>query len=80
MEARGFKDNTDAVDEIYQKSVQIILSNFEGNDKNYFKLLDEKMNPEFLVKLLSQRLNALKISKKEDFEAYVEKLTEPQKN
>ena len=56
---RRFKTKADSVDEIYQKSVQIILSNFEGNDENYFKLLDEKLDPQFLTKLLSNRLKAI---------------------
>lgn len=40
------------LEEIYLKSVQIILSNFEGNDISTYRTLESKLDPKFLVNIL----------------------------
>lgn len=42
-EDRGFKGDKSHVEKIYEKSLKIILSNFEGNDQKTFELLDSKL-------------------------------------
>ena len=44
---------------IYQMSIQIILSNFEGNDAELFKAFDNKMDTDFLIKRLQEKLKNL---------------------
>ena len=45
---------------IYQMSIQIILSNFEGNDAELFKALDNKIDTDFLIKRLQEKSDGLK--------------------
>lgn len=49
---RGLDKDTGPLNEIFQKFVQIILSNFEGNDPDYFMSLDKKLDPNFLIVIL----------------------------
>lgn len=49
---RGLDKDMAPLNEIFQKFVQIILSNFEGNDPNYFMSLDKKLDPNFLIVIL----------------------------
>lgn len=64
-------------DEIFQKCVQIILSNFEGNSQEYFMRLDEKLDPNFLIKIFKTKLNGIGIGSKESFDSYIDKITTP---
>lgn len=41
------------------KSLGIILSNFEGNDKKIFLALDNKIDPKFLNNVLENKLKEI---------------------
>lgn len=47
-----------ALSDIYSKAVTIILSNFEGNKQDTFALLDDKLEPKFLINILDQLLKS----------------------
>ena len=68
---RGFDDQSDPLQEIYNKSVQIILSNFEGNDQNTYIILDSKLDPKFLVNILQNKFSSLGLKNKEDLLRYI---------
>lgn len=68
-------ENRDFLEEIYFKSVEIMLSNFEGNEKNIFMLLDSKIDPMFLTNILFDKLESLKITTKQEMMVYIESTT-----
>ena len=55
---RGFETRS-FVNEIYYKSIKIILSNFEGNSENTFKTLDSKLEIKFLLGALREKLKEM---------------------
>lgn len=44
--------------------MQIILSNFEGNDQNTYTILDSKLDPKFLVNILQNKFSGLGLKNK----------------
>lgn len=40
---RGFENNEEPLNQIYFKSIEIILSNFEGNDVKTFEAISQKL-------------------------------------
>lgn len=44
------------IEDIYFKAIQIILSNFEGNEQKTFVILDSKLDPRFLMNILKKKL------------------------
>jgi hypothetical protein len=75
---RNFK-NLDFVNEIYYKSLKIILSNFEGNDKKTFTTLDSKLEPKFLVQVMEEKLRAMKADAYSKGDKAAEKKVEEEK-
>lgn len=61
---RCFDEGKYPFDSIMGKSIQIILSNFEGNDKNIFGTLDSKVDPKFLVNIIDSKLNEIGVKSK----------------
>jgi hypothetical protein len=53
------------LEQIYFKSVEIILSNFEGNDEKTFLSLDKKLSSKFLTNILSRKLATKGITNRE---------------
>jgi len=53
---RGFENDVQPLNDIYFKSIEIILSNFEGNDSKTFDAVDSKLEPKFLVNILKRKL------------------------
>lgn len=67
MEEKNIKeDQIEHLDEIYFKSVEIILSNFEGNDEKTFVSLDKKLSSKFLTSILSRKLASKGITNREE--------------
>lgn len=56
LSLKGFDGREDQIDKIYEKAIQIILSNFEGNDINTFRAVDNKLQPKFLISNLISKL------------------------
>ena len=56
--------------------MQIILSNFEGNDLTTYKILDSKLDPKFLTSILESRFNAINVSTKRDLLEYIKQSLE----
>lgn len=52
------------IEAIYFKSIQIILSNFEGNEEKTFLSLDAKLEPKFLVTILHKKLKEMGLKDK----------------
>lgn len=50
------EDDIEHLEEIYFKSVEIVLSNFEGNDEKIYLSLDKKVSSKFLTNILSRKL------------------------
>ena len=71
LAARSFDENSHPLEKIFGKSVQIILSNFEGNDLTTYKILDSKLDPKFLTSILESRFNAINVSTKRDLLEYI---------
>lgn len=46
----------DPLNDIYFKSIEIILSNFEGNDSKTFDAIDVKLEANFLTNILKGKL------------------------
>lgn len=65
LEERNFK-SFEHVEEIYYKSIKIILSNFEGNDEKTFLTLDSKLEPKFLIEVIKEKLAAMGITNREE--------------
>lgn len=57
--------------EIYFKSFEIILSNFEGNSDKTFLLLDAKLDPRFLPNILKNKLDSMKIKDQAQLITYI---------
>lgn len=55
IEARKLQGRK-SIDNIFFKSVEIILSNFEGNSLKTFTSLDSKLEPKFLINILWMKL------------------------
>ena len=55
------EEGINALANIYQKSVKIILSSFEGDDNDTFTLLDDKLESKFLINILDRLLKSEKL-------------------
>jgi hypothetical protein len=53
---KGFEDKEDQLEAIFFKAIQIILSNFEGDDLKTFQSIDNKLEPKFLVNILMAKM------------------------
>jgi hypothetical protein len=73
---RGFEGRENLIEEIYFKSIQIILSNFEGNEQKTFLSLDAKLEPKFLITILKKKLKEMGLKNKENVIEYIDKLTD----
>lgn len=56
LSKRGFENDIQPLNDIYFKSIEIILSNFEGNDLKTFEAVDLKLEPRFLVNIMKRKL------------------------
>lgn len=56
---KGFDGKEDLLDAIFFKAIQIILSNFEGDDLKTFQSIDNKLEPKFLVNILTTKLKKM---------------------
>lgn len=52
------------LNDIYFKSIEIILSNFEGNDSKTFDAIDTKLEANFLTNVIKSKLNEMGITSK----------------
>ena len=48
------------------------MNNFEGNDKGNYKLLNDKLEPQFLLTMLKNRLKELNVYCKDDLVKKIE--------
>ena len=76
LEARSFDESSQPLETIFAKSVQIILSNFEGNDEVTYKILDSKLDPKFLTSILENRFTAINTATKKDLLEYIKQSLE----
>ena len=60
---------------IFEKTILIILSCFEGNELKTFKAIDNKLEPKFLTNILTEKLEKMGLSTKEQAIEYIERLT-----
>ena len=72
---KGFDQKEHLIEEIYFKTIQIILSNFEGNDLLTFQSIDAKLEPRFLDNILKRKMKDMGLRGKEDVIAYIDGLT-----
>lgn len=72
LSQKGFDGKDyESIENIYFKAIQIILSNFEGNEQKIFRTLDSKLQPQFLTKILVEKLAALDLHTKENIIEYI---------
>jgi hypothetical protein len=64
IQKRGFDNDIQPLNDIYFKSIEIILSNFEGNDAKTFEAVDSKLEPKFLVNILKRKLEEMGVKSK----------------
>lgn len=76
MSLKGFEGREYLIEDIYFKTIQIIMSNFEGNDINTFKAVDAKLEPRFLDNILKKKLQDMGLRTREDVVAYIDRMKE----
>lgn len=69
---KGFDGRENLIEDIYFKAIQIILSNFEGNEQKTFVILDSKLDPRFLMNILKKKLTEMKLFTKENVIEYID--------
>lgn len=72
---KGFDGKEDLLDDIFSKAIQIILSNFEGDDLKTFQSIDNKLEPKFLVNILMKKLEKMGLHTKENAIEYIDKIS-----
>ncbi len=63
---KGFDGRQDLLDALFFKAIQIILSNFEGDDPKIFESIDNKLEPKFLVNILTSKVASMGLSTKQN--------------
>lgn len=65
LSIKGFDGKEELLDQIFFKTIQIILSNFEGDDIKTFQSIDNKLEPKFLVNILTAKMNKMGLTSKQ---------------